>query len=837
MPAFEGPRDYTAAPQDPQTVLVAANRAVPQALNAVLKSVPPSLQDNSPVSQSVSFPAPVLGIRDALVDTAPSALEMENFWPTARGLEIRRGYFVFHDFDRTDEPLALIPHDITNELLVLYSGVTYVYSRNTGALRELPHSFSSREGIVSSISVRVELGVATVMVNGVDPMIVYNGSDAIEIGRLKIKQDLEPTLTFLDTSTIESVWLYGKRVFFADKGSNSAWYLDISAIPINDDGIEQVTELPLGNVFPGGGILTGGFSWSVDVGDNLNNRCVFTSDKGEFAVYSGDPDLDFVLDGLYVAGSLLNKNSLFFVGGDAYLLLNTGFKLLSEIVRGAPQGGEIGSLEDKSYNSLRKALSLEFAQFRQYTVVYHRLLDMALLVNRFFNEVTVVAYNTKLKAWTTFTGWDIRVAAVSSNNQLLFLDSTGKLCIGWIGASDGANIDANGTRIGGKKYVAFVRYTFSPMQELAFKKTATGLQGVWDNTTKVCPSYQMVGYRNKARGPDPKPCPPDVGVPLWPTVNSGGGGGSGPTTTSLDVRAYSMIGPLTYKIGGEGGAGAFGPNSNGAFAFDFVDLDGEGHDVEGKRVPMFVAFDFNHVGGTVPVWACYVMTNDDIAALEAAGAVIAGNLLPPVNSVRGWRALNVQMWDTDDGRPEGYTFPEHAVIASPDNISVGSLLPEQTVSPYVGHVIAQQSLSNLKGMWVFHGGEFWVHSPQNSTVRVGLPGDDAVYDIRTFVVFRPMAEVAAVRSQITQDLSRLPAGYRGLLYFFLDGHNDGDEDTDPPYSNVASSGYVGKWFSATMRVQTPGFPPFPVRSWILESQILAPANVIPADIPADYEDG
>ena len=948
MPAFEGSRDYTEAPQDPQTVLTAANRAVPQALNAVLKSVPPTLQDNSPISRPLSFPAPVLGVKDAVVGSDPSAIAMRNFWPTDRGLEVRRGYRILHDFGRTDDPLALIPHEFTDEVLVVYPDAIFAYQINTGILRQL--SVGPSGGVISSVAMRTELGVITVMVNGIDPMIVYNGSDTAEITQLKIDSPLPLSNSFLDTRTITVAWLYGKRTFIAGRGINSAWYFSINAVPIDDDQIEQITELPLGNIFPRGGLLSGGFSWSVDVGDNLNNRCVFTSDQGEFAIYSGDPDIDFVLDGLYVSGSLLSKNTLFSVGGDAYMLLNTGFKLLSEIVQGAPQGGELGSLEEGSYLALRKTLKLRGAVPGQHIVSYFRLLDMALLIEKGASGSVVVAYNTKLKSWSVFgsfvdgvhQGWNIRAVTAFGNTHLLFLNETGKLCEGWRGRSDGWQLG-----IGGTNYTAFARYTFSPMQELAYKKTVTGVQGVWDNTTKMCPVYQMVGYRGKKEVDDPPPCPPEANNPLWPTLISLSVGdlrvgesignarfrvtlseisnvdvtfnattadgtalavvdytpvavvgvtipagslsvevpvaiiddgvsegeenfslvisqsvgarilddrgvctivdndfvpspdpmGGGFTSSSLDVRAFSMIGPLTYKIGGSDGAGAFGPNTNGAFAFDYVELDGEGHDIEGKRVPTFVAFDFNHADGTVPVWAAYVITDEDIASLEAAGNVVANDLRPPAHSVRGWRALIVQMWDTDDGRPEGYTLPEHSVIESVDNVSVGDLLSEQTVSPYVGHVIAQQSLSDLKGMWLSHGGEFWVHDPANNTGNIGFPGDPDIYDTRNFAVFRPMAEVTVVRSQIAQDFAPPAAGYRGLLYFFLDGHNDGDQDTDPPFSLVVSSSVVGRWFPATMRIHDEGgLLPFPIRTWILGPQIPAPDNVIPADIPADYED-
>ena len=537
-----------------------------------------------------------------------------------------------------------------------------------------------------------------------------------------------------------------------------------------------------------------------------------------------------MLDGLYVSGALLSSNTLFSVGGDAYMLLDTGFKLLSEIVRGSPTGGEIGSLEEGSYIALRKALDLLGAAPGDHIVAYFRLLDMAILVNKRAAsesglEPKVIAYNTKLKAWTEFTGWNIRAITVFGNSRLLFLDHTGKLCQAWKGSSDGWRLMPP---IFGAEYTAFVRYTFSAMQELTRKKTVTAVQGVWDNTTKVCPAYQMVGYRMQDELPPPLVCPPAPGPVYWGDPPSPSPpppvGPVDPriavTSSTLDVRAFSIIDSLTYKIGGVD-AGAHGPNTPGAFAFKGVTLDGEV-----RTMPLFVAFDSNHADGTTPVWSAYVMTLEDEAAL---GAAVTDERRPPADSVRGWRALNVGMWDTDDGRPAGYTFPVLDFDSAVANRVVGDLLPSQTVSPYAGHTDTMGGITARKGMWLSYGGDFWVIDPAHAN----LDTDPAVS--RLYVLFRPRAEVDTVTGQVAQDFSPIPPGRRGLIHFYFAGDTDGDEADDPPYSRVAGSSLLGRWFSVTKSVTRVGlFGPI-MHRWVIGQQITPPTNVPPNMIPADYD--
>ena len=378
-----------------------------------------------------------------------------------------------------------------------------------------------------------------------------------------------------------------------------------------------------------------------------------------------------------------------------------------------------------------------------------------------------------------------------------------------------------------KEYTAFVRYTFSPMRELALKKMCTAVQGVWDNTTKVCPAYEMVGHRMQEELPPPLVCPPERGLVYWgeppvdPVDPVDPVGPVDPriavTSSTLDVRDFSIIDDsLTYKIGGGDGAGAFGPNTQGAFAFEFVNLDGEEIDV-----PLFVAFDSNHADGTTPVWSAYVMTLEDEAAL---GSAVTVRNRPPAGSVRGWRELNVGMWDV-----EGFTFPDPLVVNTFDNLVVGDLLSSQTVSPYAGHATGMSQITAIKGMWLSYGGDFWVHDP----VDVNIETDPAVS--RRYVLFRPRAEVEGVTAQIAQDFGSIPPGRRGIIHFYLAGHTDGDEADDPPYSRVAGSSLVGRWFSVVKSVTRVGLLGPLMHRWIIGQQIIPPTNVPPNMIPADYD--
>src|SRR3546814_8758457 len=101
---------------------------------------------------------------------------------------------------------------------------------------------------------------------------------------------LAPGITFgggLTSADMSYVWVYKSRLWFAQKDSMTAWYMD------NADSIGGTAEpFPLGGVFGLGGSLLFGSAWSIDSSSDsgLSAQNSFVSTAGEVAVYQGsDP--------------------------------------------------------------------------------------------------------------------------------------------------------------------------------------------------------------------------------------------------------------------------------------------------------------------------------------------------------------------------------------------------------------------------------------------------------------------------------------------------------------------------------------------------------------------
>ena len=520
MPVFEAPRTNV----NVATIVGSANTSVIQAQNLVIKQVPHTLDENTPVAQTHGLPAPVLGIDEQLVNNAQdTAIVMQNFWPTEKGLEIRRGYRRVGSLGTESPPLRLIPYEGKKELLAQYEGeeikrLGVGLEGSEAIVADL--GFSATGAPASYAEVQTEFGSFLIMVNGVDPMLVYDGDVLVRVNDLEVRG--LSSIDRVPSTNFSHVWTYGRRVFFIQKDTNSAWYLDIGSIPTASG---RATELPLGAVFNHGGQLLSGFTWSVDVGDTLTDRCVFVTTNGEYAVYNGDPDIDFAIDGVYRAGILKSRNSFFKLGGDTHLLMSNGVKSFSEIVRGGSDGNEPNSLDKGIAGILRRTL-LDADEGDQFEAEYLRSADMVLFgnVTRLRlgpedvvegNEEQLFVRNSRIGAWATIKGWPVSAMAVLGES-LYFSDKKGFLYKAWEGAIDGVN-----------PYTAYLRYSFGAISGLIPKKVVSLMNGVWDTVGEICPEYGLVDYQGKPAIDDPGTCfsarrcswdeckwPPD-GDPLW----------------------------------------------------------------------------------------------------------------------------------------------------------------------------------------------------------------------------------------------------------------------------------------------------------------------------------
>lgn len=171
-------------------------------------------------------------------------------------------------------------------------------------------------------------GIFLRLVNGTDTPLVYDGTDF----------DVLPALTFeapdeaLDPSILSYVWAFQQRLFFIQKDSLDAWYLDVDQVG------GELTKLPLGGVFERGGSLLFGAVWSNDSGNQggLSEQIVFVTTQGEVAVFQGSNPSDannWSKVGVYRIGLPRGNKAWVRDGGDLIFATSIGYVRLSEAVR------------------------------------------------------------------------------------------------------------------------------------------------------------------------------------------------------------------------------------------------------------------------------------------------------------------------------------------------------------------------------------------------------------------------------------------------------------------------------------------------------------------------
>lgn len=159
-----------------------------------------------------------------------------------------------------------------------------------------------------------------------------DGGAAIANG---VPTNLVPGVTFpggLTTADMAYVWVFKNTLWFVQRESLSAWYLDIDQIG------GDATEFMLGGEFGQGGALLVGQSWSLSASGQggLSDQCVFLSTEGEVVVYQGthpESANDWSKVGAYRIGAPLGRRGFIRAGGDLVFATTIGFVALSTAVQ------------------------------------------------------------------------------------------------------------------------------------------------------------------------------------------------------------------------------------------------------------------------------------------------------------------------------------------------------------------------------------------------------------------------------------------------------------------------------------------------------------------------
>lgn len=135
----------------------------------------------------------------------------------------------------------------------------------------------------------------------------------------------------LTTADMAFVWVYKEALYFIEKNSLRAWYLEPDMV----GGEAKV--YPLNGFLDRGGSLLWGQSWSLSSSDQggLSSQNVFTTTEGESAVFQGISPSDSTWNpvGTYRVGKPLGKHGFIRAGGDIVVATDVGDIALSKAVQ------------------------------------------------------------------------------------------------------------------------------------------------------------------------------------------------------------------------------------------------------------------------------------------------------------------------------------------------------------------------------------------------------------------------------------------------------------------------------------------------------------------------
>ncbi len=303
------------------------------------------------VASVKSIPAPLGGwnARDALADMdATDAVILDNYFPDSASCNLRGGterYVTLDGVTDAPETLMVYSHGSTNKMLACAAGAIYDASISGTVSSTLD------TGLTSDRFSYDHMGGYIVFVNGMDTPRKYEGTTV---------STTAITGSGLTPENLSYVCEFKSRLFFIEKDTLSAWYLDVNAIA------GAATELDFTGFCPKGGKLVAIGKWTRDGGSGSDDFVAFITNHGEVLIYQGtDPDSaeTWALVGVFNIGAPIGNRPLLNNGADLIVMTEDGYVPLSKVLPVDRVGAERLALSDKigpAVNAANKRYSGNF---------------------------------------------------------------------------------------------------------------------------------------------------------------------------------------------------------------------------------------------------------------------------------------------------------------------------------------------------------------------------------------------------------------------------------------------------------------------------------------------
>lgn len=242
------------------------------------------------------------------------------------------------------------------------------------------------------------------MVNGADNPRHYDGTSWVS-----------PTLTGVTKTTLISVNIFKRRLFFIPVSSMSFWFLAVNSIS------GALSEFDLAPLFSKGGYLMAMGTWTVDGGDGEDDHAAFITSEGEIAVYEGlDPGDASLwrLVGVFAIGAPIGRRCMIKLGGDLIVITEDGYAPMARVISGGRQ--KTDTLSDKISGAVSNAVRAHRANWGWQAIHYPAgsmaIVNVPVVAGAAYHQHVI---NTETGKWCRFKNLNAHCWAIL-NHEIYF---------------------------------------------------------------------------------------------------------------------------------------------------------------------------------------------------------------------------------------------------------------------------------------------------------------------------------------------------------------------------------------------------------------------------------
>lgn len=434
-------------------------------------------------TRTKTFPAPAGGWqtnKNLAMDGPMTARLLDNWFPTRSGIRCRGGATKHATVHASNSVDAMWTYEGASQKLFAATedSIFNVTSPADPDVAPTADVTGQTSGYYSTQMFSTAGGIFQMVVNGADYLRRYDGSSWLQITGVST-----PAITGVATNLLSAVWAHAKRLWFVEKDTMKAWYLAVDSVS------GAATSFLLSGVFRRGGVLLFGTTWSLDSGDGLDDKCVFVTDRGEVAVYTGtnpSSTTTWSLEGVYyLGGDLMGKNAFFHIGGEPYFMTAHGIVPITEALRRGVSQLELGNLTLPIEDEWQTQAQLRSTSPWNCVVwPWAEMLIVALPKVTVNDDPYCYVANSTTRAWARFTGWDANAVAAYSY-------------FGFFGTSDGKiyQMDVGGSD-GGTPYTCSLAMHFDHLDAPNVEKTLHQARAIFRTGNVVLPKLSAsVNYK------------------------------------------------------------------------------------------------------------------------------------------------------------------------------------------------------------------------------------------------------------------------------------------------------------------------------------------------------